>query len=122
MSTDLFVGAGGWWVDDVRVHFPTQSTAGVGDVVTGVELGPLWPNPVAGPFRQAVRLPAAADVEWSLFDLAGRRVATLWHGRLAAGSQELLATPPKSLAGGLYFSRVTVAGHALDARRVAIVR
>ena len=122
MSTDLWVGDGGWWVDDVRVHFPTQSTTGVGPTTAHVELGPLWPNPASGPLRQALRLPAAANVDWALFDLAGRRIATLWRGTLAGGAQELVATPPRTLAGGLYFSRVTVAGRALAARRVAIVR
>jgi hypothetical protein len=122
MSSDLFVGAGGWWVDDVRFHFPTQSTTGVGPTAAGVELGPLGPNPASGPLRQALRLPSASLVDWALFDVAGRRMATLWRGTLAGGSQELVATPPRSLAGGLYFSRVTVAGRVFPARRVAIVR
>jgi hypothetical protein len=123
MSSDLYVGAGGWWVDDVRFHFPGQSTTGVGSgPLAGVELGPLWPNPVSGAFRQALRLPAAANVDWSLYDPAGRRVATLWRGRLAAGARELVATPPRTLALGLYFSRVTIEGRALEAQRVAIIR
>ena len=30
MSTDLFVGHGGWWIDQVRIHFPDQAVTGVG--------------------------------------------------------------------------------------------
>jgi hypothetical protein len=123
MSSDLYVGAGGWWVDDVHFHFPGQPTTGVGgEPLAALELGPLWPNPSAAALSQALRLPAAAEVEWSLFDLAGRRVATLYRGRVEAGTRELVATPSRALPGGLYFSRVTVAGKAFAARRVAILR
>lgn len=123
MSTDLFVGRGGWWVDNVRFHFPDQATTSVPQTgAATVELGPLWPNPAAGPLSQALRLPRTANVEWSLYDLAGRRVATLWRGSLPAGAHELSASLPASLAGGLYFSRVGVNGHGTPARRVAVLR
>jgi hypothetical protein len=105
------------------LHFPGGPTTGVEPgAIARVELGPLWPNPASGPLRQGLRLPAKSHVEWSLYDVAGRHVATLWRGALAEGVRELLAEPPRALAGGLYFSRVTVAGAALAARRVAIVR
>jgi hypothetical protein len=87
-----------------------------------VELGPLSPNPACGPLSQALRLPGAADVEWSLYDLAGRRVATLWRGVLPAGAHELRGTLSRSLAGGLYFSRVTVNGRPLASGRIALLR
>ena len=123
MSTDLFVGHGGWWIDQVRVHFPDQAVTGVGGPhADAVQLGPLWPNPVRGTLRQALRLPASADVEWTLHDIAGRRVATLFHGALRPGAHELIGETPRALAGGLYFARVRVNGQALAARRIAIVR
>jgi len=122
MSSDLFVGAGGWWVDDIRFHFPDEPTLGVGPDGPVAELGPMWPNPAAAALRQSLRLTRAARVEWDLYDVAGRRVATLWRGSLDAGSHELSAAPARTLAGGLYFSRVSVDGRALEARRVALVR
>ncbi len=123
MSTDLFVGGGGWWLDDIRFRFADQSTVGVPDAaLPGVALGSPWPNPAAGALRQSLRLAWAADVEWSLHDVAGRRVATLWRGALPAGSRELHAALPRALAAGLYFTRVTVAGRGLGSSRVAIVR
>ncbi|MEQ1832059.1 MAG: hypothetical protein ABL977_03305 [Candidatus Eisenbacteria bacterium] len=123
MSTDLFVGYGGWWIDQVRFHFPDQAVTGVGaSRIAGVQLGPLWPNPASGALRQALRLGSAADVEWTLHDIAGRHVATLWHGRMTAGAHELTGEAPRALAGGLYFARVRVDGRAMPARRIAIVR
>ena len=122
MSSDLFVGGGGWWIDRVHFHFPQQPTTGAGPAVAALSLGACWPNPATSALRQSLRLPHAAAVEWSLYDLAGRRVAVLEQGTLAAGSRELSAELPRALAGGLYFSRVRVDGRALGARRVAIVR
>jgi hypothetical protein len=122
MSTDLFVGGGGWWVDDIRFRFAGQSsTDATAGGAHGVRLGPPWPNPAAGALRQSLRLGAPARVEWSLHDVAGRRVATLWKGALPAGSRELAATVG-SVPPGLYFSCVSVGGRAIAATRVAIVR
>ena len=123
VSTDLFVGGGGWWVDQVQVHYPTEPTTGVTPPPgAGVSLGPLFPNPAPGSLQQSLRLPGTARVDWALYDVAGRRIVTLFAGPLVAGLHELSGTPPRALAGGLYFSRVSVDGLALEARRVAIVR
>jgi hypothetical protein len=122
MSSDLFVGGGGWWIDQVRFHFPQQPTTGTGPNTPALALGACWPNPASGELRQSLRLPRAAAVEWALYDLAGRRVAVLQEGTLAPGARELSAALPRALAGGLYFSRVRVDGRALGSRRVAIVR
>ena len=122
MSTDVFVGGGGWWVDQVHFHFPQQPTTGTGPSPVALALGSCWPNPASRALRQSLRLPRAAVVEWSLYDLAGRRVAVLHDGELSAGSRELSAELPRALPGGLYFSRVRVDGRDLGTRRVAIVR
>jgi hypothetical protein len=122
MSTDLFVGRGGWWVDDVRFHFPNPATTSVPrSGPPSVELGPLSPNPASGPLRQTLRLPRAANVEWTLYDVAGRRVVMLWRGAVPAGAHELRGALPRSLAAGLYFSRVVVDGWNAPARRIAVL-
>jgi hypothetical protein len=122
MSTDLFVGHGGWWVDQVQVHFPQQPTTGAGAPALSLALGPCWPNPASLALRQSLRLPRAAVVEWALFDLAGRRVVALHDGTLTAGTHELAGDLPRALPGGLYFSRVRVDGRMLGSTRVAVVR
>jgi hypothetical protein len=50
-------------------------------------------------------LPAAADVELSLFDLAGRKVATLVSGREGAGRHSIAWHDSERLSAGLYFAR-----------------
>ena len=122
MSSDLFVGEGGWWVDDIHFRFPDEPTLDVPAGGATAELGPMWPNPAGASLHQSLRLGQGALVDWALFDVAGRRVATLWHGALGAGAHELAGAPPRALAGGLYFSRVRVDGRSLAARRLALVR
>jgi hypothetical protein len=122
MSTDLFVGDGGWWVDDIRFRFPDEPTADVPGDAASIALGLASPNPSASALRHSLRLSQGARVDWALYDVAGRRVATLWRGSLEAGVHELSGTPARALAGGLYFSRVSVNGRWLPSQRVALLR
>jgi hypothetical protein len=76
--------------------------------------------PIGGPHALAFELPAPADVRLELFDLAGRRIATLadgafgvgahvrpWDGRDASGNR---------VPRGLVFARLTAAGETRTAR------
>jgi hypothetical protein len=52
-----------------------------------LELAPPLPNPSRGPATIALSLPHAGNVRVEIVDLAGRRVARLHDGPLAAGVQ-----------------------------------
>jgi len=121
MLADEFIGGPGWLLDRVRVIYPGASAA-VADAAPRFEIGTPWPNPARGALRLSVTLPRAAAGEWALYDLAGRRVATLWRGTLAAGGGELAATLPASLRSGLYFARLTLDGRAERTDRLAVLR
>lgn len=75
------------------------------------------PNPSAGRTTFAVALPAPGDVDLAIYDLAGRRVITLWRGTLAAGEREFAwdGTRAKS---GVYFARLVVNGEVRSTRVV----
>jgi hypothetical protein len=66
---------------------------GVEDVVAALEVEPVLRQNVPNPFRGATSLrfalPAAADVELEVFDVAGRRVAELVRGRVDAGEHSV---------------------------------
>lgn len=123
MSSDLFVGGDGWWLDEVRVLDPAAPVTAVEPgSCAGLSLGATWPNPAHDALRQALRTPRAVRAEWSLHDVAGRRVATLWRGPLEPGAHTLEAAIPRGLPGGLYFARLALDGGPVTARRVALVR
>lgn len=59
------------------------------------------------------RLDAAADVRLDVYDVSGRRVATLVEGRKEAGEHELAwdgATAQGKARAGVYFARISGAG------------
>ncbi len=70
-----------------------------------------YPNPFNPQVTLSFALPRAADVTLEVFDVAGRRVATLWHGELAAGLHTL-TWDGRDLAGrdapsGRYLARLS---------------
>ena len=81
-------------------------------------VGPFALAPTSGrALRLVVREPQAIDA--GLYDVAGRRVATLARGEVAAGAPVELAAP-SGLAPGVYVVRV--AGERFHATRTVVVR
>jgi hypothetical protein len=79
-------------------------------------------NPVVGAARLRFALPAAADVELSIFDVSGRRVAQVAAGEYSAGYHTVTwgaggARP----ARGIYFARLLANGREYH-RRVVLLR
>jgi len=80
------------------------------------------PSPGRGAFRIEYALPAKARVRLEVFDLAGRRVATLEDGIGAAGPHGATWEPRAQGEGaGVYFLRLRYEGREL-VRRVVSVR
>ncbi|MEM1117179.1 MAG: FlgD immunoglobulin-like domain containing protein [Bacteroidota bacterium] len=90
-----------------------------GPEVEALRLG-ASPNPTSGSATISFALDAPADVTVEVFDVMGRRVATLADGTLAAGAQEL-TWDGAGLAAGLYHVRLR-AGSVVAARTLSIVR
>lgn len=102
----------------------TSLLAGVSDRALeplGIELAQNEPNPARSSTTLLFTLARAAPVTLAVFDLEGRRMATLIdHAPMAAGEHRVtLRTegwPP-----GLYLDRIEAGGHALT-RKMLIVR
>jgi hypothetical protein len=91
---------------------------------SALQLGPPVPNPFAAGTSLRLGLPEAAMVRADLYDLAGRRVATLTRGKLGAG-WHALAWDGRSRSGsraaaGIYLLRV-IAGTRLFDRRLVVM-
>jgi len=87
---------------------------------TRLELLPSAPNPFAQAARLRYRLPDPARVRLEVFDLLGRRVATLVDGEKEAGPHEVQLDGSR-LAAGTYFVRLT-AGAETQTQQIQLVR
>ncbi len=93
-----------------RIRIP--KTAGVGDapLAAKLALAAPSPNPASGPSRLAFTLPASGNVDLSVFDASGRRIAALVSGWTPAGQHSITwdgrAADGTPVAGGLYWARL----------------
>jgi 1,4-alpha-glucan branching enzyme len=100
------------------------------DVTADLASGPLridrvWPNPARGALRIGFVLPRAGQVDLSVFDTQGRRIATLQHGVLEAGAREVAWDGRDASGGraapGLYLVCLRTA-EGTATRRAVVVR
>jgi hypothetical protein len=75
------------------------------------ELHRNYPNPFNIATAIPYRLPSAAAVKLEVFDLLGRRVATLIYGFQQPGNKNVVWNADGH-ASGMYFYRLTVDGHS----------
>ena len=83
------------------------STAGIGEGrrVPMVEVLSVRPNPFAGTAELSYTLPRASDVEFNVFDLAGREIARLCDRHQAAGQYSAVWNAA-DLTPGIYIARL----------------
>jgi hypothetical protein len=105
----------------------TSGTVAVGDQRPQfTRLYAPMPNPLAGGGTVRFDLARAADVAIEVFDLSGRRVATIAHGAFEAGVHtrrwDARRDDGSPAEAGLYFIRMSGAGVAAQTVRAALVR
>ena len=113
-------------VDDVYAWFSGLPTGVVPAPAAGDALRlTLSPNPAAGEARVAFGLATEGPVDLGVYDLAGRRVATLASGRMAAGTHSARwdgrGVDGAPAGAGLYVVRLRGAG-AEVARKLVWIR
>jgi hypothetical protein len=104
-------------IGPAAVVFPTASEPGAD--------GATWltatPNPVAGTATLRLSTATAQTVTVALFDITGRRVATLFSGNAFAGQPLEIALDASSLPAGVYVVRAT-GGDLVLTQRLTVVR
>jgi subtilisin-like proprotein convertase family protein len=88
-------------------------------------LGESRPNPVTRTATIRFDLPNTGQVDLAVFDVSGRRVATLVSGVVQAGQREAIWNgrddSGRDVASGLYWVRLTADGSALT-RKMLVIR
>lgn len=85
------------------------------------QLSAAMPNPATSQAQWALSVSEPQQVRADVYDMLGRRVATLFNGQLAASTNETLVFDATNLSSGMYVVRVV--GETFQATsRVQIVR
>jgi len=82
-------------------------------------LGAARPNPLTRTTSIAFSLPKSGSVDLAVYDIAGRKVATLAQGTMPAGSHEVSWNGAKAPAG-VYLYRLSFEGKTLTNRMVVV--
>ena len=107
-------------VDDIVVAATISISTDEPITLPTFRLEEPYPNPVSGSVNLAVNVPAAGDVVLEVFDVLGRRVATVIDDVLPAG-RHALQWDSRSLASGVYIVRAH-AGGLTQTRRLVVVK
>jgi len=86
----------------------------------------ITPNPGRGPFTFSFSLAQAGEAEVEIFDVLGRRVASLLSGPAAAGAHQVVwdgrNTTGRLISDGVYFARVRTTEGTSTSRFVHVSR
>lgn len=90
------------------------------------ELSQNYPNPFNGETKISFTLPGASHIDLSVYDLIGRKVATLYSGLVEAGESEIRwdarSSTGAELPSGIYFYRLTIAEGKSLTRRMTLLK
>lgn len=123
VGTPQYVEAG---VDDVRITTPATDAPPAVSTAAAFGLRTTGPNPFRTATTLEFDLPAPGAASLEVFDIAGRRVATLLHGTRLAAGRHRAGWDGRDASGalvspGIYFVQVASA-QGTDSRKVTFVR
>ena len=134
MEVDLHLFQfGGWNIDDIQLLAIFDSAGVPTDIYEEHEdllpdryyLFQNYPNPFNATTRIEFYLPERADVEVDIFNIIGRRVATLVDGELPRGSHSIewngLNTGGQAVATGIYFYRLKTSEYT-ETRKMLMIK
>jgi subtilisin-like proprotein convertase family protein len=118
------VGVLNQWCLRITYSRPVADVEG-GSKPSVLALQPNFPNPVSSMTAIRFDLPHTGHVDLGVFDVAGRRVATLVGRVVSAGRHEVVWNARddrgRAAASGMYFYRLTTDGKTLT-KRLTVVR
>jgi hypothetical protein len=114
-----------WTSDPVPFELPPDYTAVSnevdGEVAESFQLMQNYPNPFNPTTNISFNLPNAADVNLSVYNLLGQRVATLIDGRTMNSGSHTVAFDARNLASGVYIYRLE-AGNYISNKRMTLIK
>jgi hypothetical protein len=120
-SDNSVVIGDGWYIDDVTLEFLTTGIEnGAGILPSEFGLEQNYPNPFNAQTTIRYNLSFAADVIISVFDLLGRKIATLVEEKQQAGSHQITWNAV-DISSGIYFYKIEAGGFT-DSRKMLLLK
>lgn len=92
----------------------------IDNIPESIELAQNYPNPFNPTTVIRFQIPVISEVKLEVFDLLGRRIATLVEGIVKAGSHQV-EFDASQLTGGMYIYRLT-AGDQVQTRKMMVIK
>lgn len=105
----------------IRAEIQTSSLQHDSSQPIRFELFPAYPNPFNPSTTVKVALPDATELDIDVFNLTGRRVASLHKGRSSPGNHQFVFNG-STLPSGLYFIRAASPAYGVHVRKVMLVK
>jgi agmatine/peptidylarginine deiminase len=120
------VAPGAWYSFNTGATDPSAAEDVLsGRIASGIRLSQNSPNPFASATEIAYELPADSHVRLDVFDVTGRKVATLVDGHRSAGPNAAdwsgRSEAGRELPGGVYFYRIQ-AGDLTQIRKMVLLK
>lgn len=117
---NVYVGSDDGGLYAAILHLPTSIQEIVEHIVEDYLLAQNYPNPFNPSTVIEFKLPEAGNVELVVFDILGRRVATLVNAHMQAGHHHVTFNAG-NLASGIYIYRIQ-AGDFIDTRKLTLLK
>ena len=90
-------------------------------VAVHFELNQNYPNPFNPTTRITYTIPASAFVTLTIYDILGKEVNTLVHEYQNTGSYSI-PFDAHGLSSGVYFYKLDVSGHAVEIKKMVLMK
>jgi len=124
------------WADNsgqptaMQIRITSESITGINNPEAGLidlyELGQNYPNPFNPSTTIPLKVTQSGFVEITIYNMLGQKMRTLQSGTLAAGNYRLswngLNDQGNTIAGGVYYYRLTVEGNSVASRKMIYLK
>ncbi len=112
-----------FWTETVLIHVYGESgtVEQTANLPSEFRLLPPYPNPFNSQTRISVELPSPSRLTIEVFDLLGREVVTIAHGRYNAGLHDFLFHP-NGLGSGVYYVHVETLEYGDAIQKIILVK
>jgi len=107
LHSDPLAVAWGWAIDNILIQPQVVSNEPLPTEPLPTALEANYPNPFSSSTSIPFRLAEESIVHLNVYDLQGRRVASLINGAIRTAGHHIVPFEPRGLASGTYFYRIT---------------